>query len=84
MHKILFDHPGDAISDIAGLHSLHEIINQPTHFYPCKTPSCVVLIFYSQPNLISLPSLLPQYHHDRIFAEIDFNVKLPPAYKRPM
>ena len=31
-----------------------------------------------------LPFLLPQCHHGIIFAQIDFNVKLPPQYKRIM
>ena len=47
------DYPGESISNITGLHGLHEIINQPTHFYPGKNPSCIDLIFCSQPNLIS-------------------------------
>ena len=82
------DYPGESISDITVLHGLHQIINQPTHFYPGKNPSCIDLIFCSQPNLICetgvLPSLLPQCHHDIIFGKIDFNVKLPPPYKRLM
>ena len=76
------DYPGEAISGTTTLHGLHEIINQPTHFYPGKRPLCIDLIFCSQPNLISesgvLPSLLPQCHHHIIFAKINFNVKLPP------
>ena len=82
------DYPGEVIADKTSLHGLHELINQPTHFYPGKRPSCIDLIFCSQPNLISvsgvLPSLLPQCHHDMIFAKINFNVKLPPSYKRHM
>ena len=82
------DYQGEVISDAASLHGLHEIINQPTHFYPGKSPSCIDVIFCSQPNLISesgvLPSLLPQCHHGITFAKINFNVKLPPPYKRSM
>ena len=82
------DYPGERISDITNLHGLHEIINQPTHLYPGKSPTCIDQFFCSQPNLISesgvLPSLLPQCHHDIIYAKIDFNVKSPPPYKRPM
>ena len=67
--------PVESIADITGLHGFHQIINQPTHFYPGKNPSCIELIFCSQPNLISesgvLLSLLPQCHHDIIFAKID-------------
>ena len=32
------DYPGEAISDITGLHWPREIINQPTNFYLVKTP----------------------------------------------
>ena len=82
------DYPGETISNITGLHGLHEIINEPTHFYPGRTPSCIDLIFCSQPNLITesgvLPSLLSQCHHSIIFAKIEQNVKLPPPYKRTM
>jgi len=82
------DYPGEVISDVTTSHGLHEIISQPTHFYPGKTPSCIDLIFCSQPNLLSdsgvLPSLLPQCHHDVIHAKIDLNVKLPPPHKRSM
>ena len=82
------DYPGETISNITGLHGLHEIINEPTHFYPRKTPSCIDLIFCSQPNLITesgvLPSLLSQCHHNIIFAKTELNVKLPPPYKSTM
>ena len=82
------DYPGESISNITGLHGLLEIINQPTHFYPGKNPSCIDIIFFSQPNLISesgvTPSLLPQCHHDITYAKIDLNVKNPPPYKRQM
>ena len=81
------DYPGETISNITCLDGLHEIINEPTHFYPGKTPSCIDLIFYSLPNLITesgvLPSLLSQCHNI-IFARIELNVKLPPPYKRTM
>ena len=81
------DYPGESISDITGLHGLHQIINT-NPLLSRENPSCIDLIFCSQPNLISktgvLPSLLPQCHHDIIFAKIDFNVKLPPPYKRLM
>ena len=70
--------PGESISNITDLHGLHEIINQPTHFYPEKNPSCIDLIFCSQPNLISESNLLPQCHHDITYAKIDLNVKNPP------
>ena len=82
------DNPGETISNITDLHGLHGIINEPTNFYPGKTPSCNDLIFCSQRNLITesgvLQSLLSQCHHNIIFANIELNVKLPPPYKRTM
>ena len=33
------DYPGGVISNLTDLHGLHEIIHQPTHFYPGKNPS---------------------------------------------
>ena len=62
------DYPGGIIS------------NQPTHFYPGKNPCCIDVNFCTQINLISesgvLPSLLPQCHHDIIYAKIDLHVSL--------
>ena len=82
------DYPGESISNITGLHGLHEIINQPTHFYPGKSPSCIDLIFCSQPIWISLsgvsPFLLLKCHHDIIYAKIDLKINKPPSYKRLM
>ena len=64
------DYPGEVISDITASHGLHQIITQPIHFYPGKNPSCIDLVFCSQPNMISesgdMPSLAPQCHHDII------------------
>ena len=41
------DYQGESIANIMDLHGFHEIIRQPTHFYPGKTPSCIDLIFCS-------------------------------------
>ena len=78
------DYPGGIISNLTDLHGLHEIIQQLTHFYPGKNPSCIDLTFCIQINLISqsgvLPLLLPQCHHDIIYAKIDLHVSLPPPF----
>ena len=47
------DYPGESISSITDLNGLQQIIHQPTHLYPGKTPSCIDLIFCSQPNMIT-------------------------------
>ena len=85
------NYPVEAILGIITLHGFHEIINQPTHFYPGVgggggggggRPSCIDLIFCSQPNLISesgvLPFVILQSHHHIIFAKANLNIKLPP------
>ena len=63
-----------------------QLIHEPTNFEPNKTPSCIDLIFASQPNLVSesgvQPSLYNTCHHQIIYAKINFQIKLPPPYKR--
>ena len=41
-------YPSAAVMDIASLHGLYEMINQATHFYPGKMPSCIDLILCLQ------------------------------------
>ena len=64
------DYPGEKILDATSSNGLHQIITEPTHFYPGKTPSCIDLIFCSQPIIVlesgTLPSLLPQCHHSMV------------------
>ena len=76
------EYPGGIISNLTDLHSLHEFIHQPTHFYPGKNPSCIDLNLISESG--ALPSLLPQCHHDIIYAKMDLHVSLPPPFKRTM
>ena len=63
-----------------------QLIKEPTHFQPNKLPSCIDLIFVSQPNLVVKsgvhPSLYKSCHHQIIYAEISFEVVLPPSYER--
>ena len=82
------DYPGLLLADTTSLHGLTQIIDQPTNFEPNKTPSCIDLIFSSQPNLLidygTLASLLTQCHHSIIYAKIDLAPKLPKPTKRKM
>ena len=61
------------------------MISEPTHILP-NSSSCIDLIFCNQSNMITncgvLPSLHPNCHHQIIFANIDFNVCIPPPYER--
>lgn len=63
-----------------------QIINEPTNFEPNKSPSCVDLIFASQPNLVVESgiqlSLFNTCHHQIVYAKVSFKVQLPPTYER--
>ena len=65
-----------------------QITDQPTNFEPNKSPSCIDLIFPSQPNLMAefgtLSSLLTQCHHNVTYAKIDLASKLPKPCKQRM
>ena len=63
-----------------------QLINVPTNFEPNKNPSCIDLIFASQPNLVfesgTHPSLYNTCHHQIIYAKLSLTIHFPPAYKR--
>ena len=63
-----------------------QIINEATNFEPNKSPSCIDLIFASQPNLVVEsgvhPSLINTCHHQIIYAQISFKIHLPSPYER--
>ena len=63
-----------------------QLIDEPTHFAANKSPSCIDLIFVSQPNLVVEsgvhPSLCRQCRHQITFAKLSFKVALPPSYER--
>ena len=63
-----------------------QIINEPTNFEPNKLPSCIDLIFTSQPNVVieagTHSSLLNTCHHQLIYAKVSFKIQLPPTYER--
>ena len=50
-----------------------QLINEPTNFEPNKSPSCIDLIFSTQPDLVVEsgvhPSLFNTCHHQIIFAK---------------
>ena len=63
-----------------------QLINQPTNLEPNKSPSCIDLLFASQPNLIIEsgvhPSLYNMCHHQIVYAKISLKIYFPPPYKR--
>ena len=64
---------------------LQQIINEPT--YLTSNPSwCIDLIFTSHSNLVMESgvhsSLLPNCHHQIVFAKINLKIYYPPPYKR--
>ena len=77
---------GEDISEIATQYNLHQLIDEPTHFRPGFSPSCIDLIFSSSETLVLdsgvLPSLNPQCHHQIPFVKVNFKIKFPPAYER--
>ena len=63
-----------------------QLINMPTNFDPNKTPSCIDLIFMSQPNLVFEsgihPTLYNKCHHQIIYAKLCLKIYFPPSYRR--
>ena len=75
-------------SKIEGITSqfvLQQLINEPTH-HSRESPSCIDLIFTSQPNLVmesGLYSLLHEdCHHQIIYAKFNLKTYYPPLYER--
>ena len=64
---------------------LSQIIKEPRHILS-NSPSCIDLLFTSQPNLVMCsgvhPSLHPNCHHQIIFAKFNLTILYPHAYKR--
>ena len=76
---------GISINDITSSYGLTQIISDPTHILP-NSSSCIDLIFCNQTNMITnygvLPSLHTNCHHQIIFANLNFNISIPPPYER--
>ena len=74
------------LDDLSTSSNYSQLINEPTNFEPHKNPSCIDLIFTTQPNLVLdsgvLPSLSETCHHQIIFTKINFQIFLPPPYRR--
>ena len=72
--------------NITTLLGFSQLINEPTNFEPNKSPSCIDLIFASQPDLVFEsgidPSLYNTCHHQIIYAKLSLKVFYPPSYKR--
>ena len=77
---------GTELYNLSTLLGYSQIIKDPTNFEPNKNPTCIDLIFTSQPNLVFEsgvhPSLCRTCHHQIIYAKICFKVHSPPSYKR--
>ena len=77
---------GLLLDDLSTSSNYSQLINEPTNFEPHKNPSCIDLIFTTQPNLVLdsgvLPSLSETCHHQIIFTKINFQIFLPPPYRR--
>ena len=80
------DYQGTQIDQITSMCGYNQIINDATNLEPHCEPSCIDLMFCSQPNLIqnsgTYASLFERCHHQIIFAEINFKVFYPPPYKK--
>ena len=80
------DYQGIQLDQIAGMYGYSQLISEATNFEPHCEPSCIDIIFCSQPNLVqnsgTYASLFERSHHEIIFSEINFKVFYPPPYKK--
>ena len=72
---------GLELYNIITLLGFSQLINEPTNFEPNKSPSCIDLIFASQPDLVFEsgidPSLYNTCHHQIIYAKLSLKVFIP-------
>ena len=77
---------GLELHNMSTLLGYSQIIKEPTNFEPNKSPSCIDLLFASQPNLVmesgTHPSLYNTCHHQIIYAKISFKIYSPSPYER--
>ena len=77
---------GLELFNITNLLGYSQLINMPTNFEPNKIPSCIDLVFASQPNLVFEsgihPSRYNMCHHQIIYAKLSLKIDYPPPYKR--
>ena len=75
------------IDGITSQFGLEQVIHEPNHITRDR-PSCIDLIFASQPNLVVEPgvqySLHQNCHHQILSARFNLKVVFPPPYKREL
>ena len=80
------DYQGIKIDQAATEYGYNQIISEATNFEPNCEPSCIDLIFTSEPNLVqnsgTFASLFDRCHHQIVFADVNFKVFYPPKYER--
>ena len=85
-HENIDDYYGHQLDSLSTMSGLTQLINEPTNLEPNKHPSCIDLIFTSQPNLVTdsgvHPSLYQTCHHQLIYAKVYLEVYLSPIYER--
>ena len=78
-------HEGTQIESLTTMHSLQQLISDPTHLLP-NSSSCIDLIFTDQPNLAVNsgvhPSLHVKCHHQIIHCKFNLMIVYPPPYER--
>ena len=80
------DYQGTQLDQLTSLYGYNQLINEATNFEAQCEPSCIDLLFCTQPNLIqnsgTKASLFERSHHQIIFAEINLKVHYPAPYRR--
>ena len=76
---------GSKIDTVASSYGLNQLIQEPAHILN-SPPSCIDLIFTSQPNLVMESgihsSLHSKCHHQIVFAKFNLSIFYPPPYER--
>ena len=80
---------GVKLDDLFSTLSLHQMINEPTHFFRDDCiPSCIDIILTNQPNLVMdcgvRPSLDPTVKHQITFCKFNFKIPPPPNFVRKL
>ena len=80
------NHEGTEIEELFTKLSLSQVISEPTHFEPNKTPSCIDLIVTDQPTIIldsgTRASLDSNCHHQIIFCKVNFKIPPPLTFEK--
>ena len=74
-------HEGSMINAVMSNYGLQQLIQELTHIFN-SSPSCIDLIFTSQPNLVMESgvhsSLHPNCHHQVVFAKFNLSILYSP------